>query len=478
MTYKIATFTCAYCGKEYSTNNYNKRAKNHFCSLECRKKYQVEIKPMRGVSWKVNNCKCDYCGKEFHKVPSAIKEHNFCSRKCQNTFLAHLVRDRAQQDLNCTCLHCGKKFHRKPSHKGEVQFCNIKCKQAYEAKIRKEKEREEICPVCGKKFIAGIERETFCSVNCQIAWQRRFYKKVKCSYCGKEITLDKTRQQYSKSGLFFCSNACIGKYYRGNKSPVYKGTRSVLGVLRSYYERHQKNLSFARYNKTCQVCGSVADNIHHIHPLHKIVDDYFKIHSINETDTSKRYLIAYKIIQEYPIFSDEDNLIALCTKCHKEHHRKGAKILNITNVDYGMSDNSYSIFVSGCKAEPKCEGCFNPENWEFNIGKDWLNYVNKIKQDLSDFKTLINKIIIVGGEPLDQDLVILKQMITFLKQFNIPIYLFTRHELNKVPEFVLEMCDYIKCGAYIPSLTCKGNEQYGIVLSTSNQKIYKKGKDY
>lgn len=143
-----------------------------------------------------------------------------------------------------------------------------------------------------------------------------------------------------------------------------------------------------------------------------------------------------------------------------------------------MSDNSYSIFVSGCKAEPKCDGCFNPENWEFSIGKDWLNYVNKIKQDLSDFKTLINKIIIVGGEPLDQDLVILKQMITFLKQFSTPIYLFTRHELNEVPKFVLEMCDYIKCGAYIPSLTCKDNKQYGVVLSTSNQKIYKKGKDY
>ena len=69
-------------------------------------------------------------------------------------------------------------------------------------------------------------------------------------------------------------------------------------------------------------------------------------------------------------------------------------------------------------------------------------------------------------------------MITFLKQFNIPIYLFTRHELNEVPEFVLKMCDYIKCGAYIPSLTCKDNIQYGIKLATSNQKILEKGKDY
>lgn len=478
MTSKEITFTCAYCGKEYKVKKYNKRAKNHFCSLECRKKYQKEISPSRGISWKINNCKCNYCGKEFHKTPSDIKKLNFCSRKCQNTFLAHLVHDRAQQDLNCTCLNCGKKFHRKHSRAGKIQFCNIECKKTYEEKLRKKKEHLEICPICGKEFVAGIKRDKFCSIECQIAWQRRFYKEVRCSYCGKKITLDKTRQKCSKSGLFFCSNACIGKYYRGNRSPVYKGARSVLFVLRSYYERHQKRRAFAKYNSICQVCGNRAQHIHHIYPLHKIVDKYWKENNIKEEDTHERYLLAYKIIQEYPIFSDESNLIALCKKCHKEHHRKGAKTLNITNIDYGMSDNSYSIFVSGCKANPKCKGCFNPENWNFEEGRDWLNYIERIKKDLNEFKNLINKIIIVGGEPLDQDLVILKQMITFLKQFNTPIYLFTRFELEEVPKEILELADYIKCGAYIPELKTDHNVQYDIQLATSNQKIYKKGLDY
>ena len=223
MTSKEITFTCAYCGKEYKVKKYNKRAKNHFCSLECRKKYQKEISPSRGISRKINNCKCDYCGKEFHKAPSDIKKLNFCSRKCQNTFLAHSVRDRAQQDLNCTCLNCGKKFHRKHSRTGKIQFCNIECKRAYEGKLRKKKEHLEICPICGKEFIAGIKRDKFCSIECQIAWQRRFYKEVRCSYCGKKITLDRTRQKYSKSGLFFCSNACIGKYYRGTEVLFIRG---------------------------------------------------------------------------------------------------------------------------------------------------------------------------------------------------------------------------------------------------------------
>ena len=98
--------------------------------------------------------------------------------------------------------------------------------------------------------------------------------------------------------------------------------------------------------------------------------------------------------------------------------------------------------------------------------------------DLEDFKNLVDKIIIVGGEPLDQDLVMLKQLIIFLKQFNIAIYLFTRFELNQVPEEIKELCDFIKCGAYIPSLKCDNNFQHGIKLATSNQKIFKKGLDY
>lgn len=147
--------------------------------------------------------------------------------------------------------------------------------------------------------------------------------------------------------------------------------------------------------------------------------------------------------------------------------------MNITNIDYGMSDNSYSIFLSGCKAAPKCEGCFNPENWDFNVGKNWETYKKKITDDLVDFKALISKVIIVGGEPLDQDLNELKKLILFVKEFEIPIYLFTRFSLSQVPQDILLLCDYVKCGPYIPSLSCDNYYSHGIKLATKNQTIYK-----
>lgn len=152
--------------------------------------------------------------------------------------------------------------------------------------------------------------------------------------------------------------------------------------------------------------------------------------------------------------------------------------MNITDFDYSMSDKAYSIFVSGCKAQPRCKGCFNPENWDFNRGKEWSTYKDKITKDIEGNRNLIDRIIIVGGEPLDQNLLQLGFMLQFLKDFQIPVYLFTRFDFEEVPQFVKNTCDYIKCGAYKPECSCKENKQYGINLATDNQKIYKKGFDY
>lgn len=481
MSSKPKEYTCSYCGKKFVTGNRLPGRKHYFCSRECTLKYRLEVKATRGIRKDIPNCKCDYCGKEFHKVPSAIRKLNFCSRKCQNTFLAHRIRDKAQSDLNCTCEYCGKKFHKKESHKGKsADFCSLKCCKSFLEEHRVEKE----CLVCGKKFIvplSRVETSKYCSTKCQITYQRRFFLRTNCTYCNKPITVDKTRQLYSKSGLHFCSNECIGKYFRGEKSPVYKGTSELVDLLRRYYNRYQRPLIFLRDNKTCQICGEAAEHVHHITPVHKIVDRFFKQNSIDESDLShEKYLIAYKLIESDNTFKDKNNLIALCAECHKKQHAnsKTENIMNITNVDYGMSDRTYSIFLSGCNGNPKCEGCHNPENWDFNKGDNWLTYIKRVEEDVQNFGSLIDKILVVGGEPLDQNKICLEQLLLFLSKFNIPLCLFTRYSLEEVPEFVKGFCDFIKCGAFIPSLICQDNFQEGIQLATSNQKIYKKGQDY
>ena len=91
---------------------------------------------------------------------------------------------------------------------------------------------------------------------------------------------------------------------------------------------------------------------------------------------------------------------------------------------------------------------------------------------------MINKIELFGGEINDQNHEELEVFLKDLKSLNKEIWLFTRYDLKDCPKFELELCDYIKCGSYIPELICDNNLQYNLRLATSNQHIYKKGIDY
>jgi len=56
-----------------------------------------------------------------------------------------------------------------------------------------------------------------------------------------------------------------------------------------------------------------------------------------------------------------------------------------------------SLFVQGCHFH--CKGCFNPETWDFNGGKEWTEETEKLFLSLADHE-YIQRISILGGEPL------------------------------------------------------------------------------
>ena len=148
--------------------------------------------------------------------------------------------------------------------------------------------------------------------------------------------------------------------------------------------------------------------------------------------------------------------------------------MKILSIDYNIEYESLDIYVSGCKGKNgiHCEGCHNPHSWEFNQGISYLNKLPRIKNYIKGNPTLINNIMIFGGEPLDQDENKLIDFLTYLRQFKRDVWLFTRFNLNEVDNKILTLLDYIKCGEYDKNKIVDDNVQYGIKLATSNQNIY------
>lgn len=133
-----------------------------------------------------------------------------------------------------------------------------------------------------------------------------------------------------------------------------------------------------------------------------------------------------------------------------------------------------SLFVSGCTLH--CKGCFNPESWDFNAGKQFTeNTMNELLTALQN--KYIAGFSILGGDPLES--FNLQQVYDILKKIkeNVPdksIWLWTGRKLehvinNSLAKKIIQLCDVVVDGPYIEKLKCNpADHNY---FGSSNQRV-------
>lgn len=110
------------------------------------------------------------------------------------------------------------------------------------------------------------------------------------------------------------SNTLKGRYI-GENNPNYKGFTDEKTLARGLFKTISKEM-LRNCNFTCQICGQHGGNLHthHIKPFHVIFDEFV------QNAYSGNIENFYHEILSYEDFTNKNNLIVVCEKCHKEIH--------------------------------------------------------------------------------------------------------------------------------------------------------------
>lgn len=147
-------------------------------------------------------------------------------------------------------------------------------------------------------------------------------------------------------------------------------------------------------------------------------------------------------------------------------------MLTVAKIDrYDIVNNicgdkpSLTIWFSGCSMH--CDGCQNTTLWDRDNGVEYEVDGLLIDPIVNECKSLdIDTVVLLGGEPLEQDIADLLKLVTELKRNGLNIWLYTGKEFDEVPVVIKDYCSVIKTGKYIDALKKDG------FPASSNQSVW------
>lgn len=253
-------------------------------------------------------CKCDYCGKSVDKKPSHVSAHNFCNLDCYTRYREATKLKLPSGLYEFTCQVCGKAFQSKDRRVTCSQECLLKRYRQQHEKKRLISDEEMIALYRANVLTKDIAKLAGCA-NVTVRKVLREHYGIQ-GHRGRWKKTPEMRAQISKT---------LTGRYRGSKNPAWKGTSPIVRVLRGYFAQMISPLALQRDDYTCLRCGKRGGelNAHHKVPFIEIVEALLaecdKV-GITEEDAKLEF------IETHPLFTDLDNLITTCEKCHYSLH--------------------------------------------------------------------------------------------------------------------------------------------------------------
>jgi len=112
---------------------------------------------------------------------------------------------------------------------------------------------------------------------------------------------------------------------------------------------------------------------------------------------------------------------------------------------------SLNIYLSGCRNNKKCDigMCHNQSMRKFDYGTDVRLLYPRIQKILQE--GIIDSVVLLGGEPFDQEPNELRGLISFIKNCNntIPIYAYSGYDFDTIAPMAEKLgLKEVCCGPY------------------------------
>ena len=138
-------------------------------------------------------------------------------------------------------------------------------------------------------------------------------------------------------------------------------------------------------------------------------------------------------------------------------------------LDLNSTDGiALTVYFQGCSRG--CKGCHNP-SLQPSIGDSKYYTAFSLAQEIISKcdEGEYDYVVLLGGEPLEQNHADLLILLTILTGYGIKVWLYTGWEYRNVPDWAKTYCYCIKAGAYDP---VNYPPKEGSKLASSNQAYY------